>query len=266
MLSTIGINFAGIQYKIEGIDLKEETGQFLDGFMGFSDSDVVYTVKINRNASWQIKDSEFQTLPEWNKDTLKIGLSFCDVEIDFVRRNVFVLTGKYIGLFGLLRFLSAMHLVRNNGFLLHASSLTTVKGVYVFSGVSESGKTTIARMAEENMRVLTDETTAIFKNQSVFEAHATPFAGELGNLGFNSGSKLKALFFIRKDNSFWHRRLEKQEVVKELFRNAIFTALDQKIIETVFNTFISFAENVSCYELGFNRSKDLWRYIDGIAG
>jgi len=266
MLSTIGIHFAGIQYKIEGVDLEEETGQFLDGFMGFSDSGVIYTVKINRDASWQIKDSEFQTLPEWNKNTLKIGLSFCDVEIDFIRRNVFVLTGGYIGLFGLLRFLSAMHLIRNNGFLLHASSLVTVSGAYVFSGVSESGKTTIARMAEENMRVLTDETTAIFKNQSVYEAYATPFAGELGNLGVNSGSKLRALFFIKKDNYFWHRRLGKQEAVAELFRNTIFTALDQKITETVFNTFLSFSNEVSCYELGFSRSKDLWRYIDGITG
>ena len=266
MASTVEIGFAGIRYSIDGVNLEEETGPFLDGFRDAAMPGDTYTVKLDRDPMWEEREPSFQTTPAWNKEALKVKLSFCDAEVDFAKRSARILTGENIGLFGLLRFLSAMHLVRNGGFLLHAASVLGSGGSYVFTGVSGSGKTTISALAKGHLKVLTDETTAICKNGGSFEAHATPFAGDLGNIGVNAGGRIRALFFIEKDGRFRHRRMEGAETVKRLFQNIILTVADRSLTDLLFDSVSLFAKEVPCYELGFRISADIWRYIDGITG
>ena len=264
MASTIEIGFAGIRYSIDGVNLEEETGSFLDGFRDAAMAGDTYNVKLDRDPMWEEREPSFQTTPAWNKEALKIKLSFCDAEVDFVKRRARILTGNNIGLFGLLRFLSATHLIRNGGFLLHAASVLSSDGSYVFTGVSGSGKTTISALAKEPLKILTDETTAICKNSGSFEAHATPFAGDMGNIGVNAGGRVRALFFIEKDTHFRHRRMERAETIQRLFQNIILTVADRSLTDLLFDSVSSFAKAVPCFELGFRISEDIWRYIDGI--
>lgn len=265
MADTLEFEIAGSIYRISCPGLTEEPGPILSGFLGPKRPAVTYEVKIETDSLWKDRDDKFQTSPKWDKDSMTISLPFCDAKIDFKTRKAKARSGQYIGLFSFLRFLSAMHLMRHGGFLLHASSILTHKGAYIFSGVSGSGKTTIANLAQKDMRVMTDETSAVLKSENGYMAYATPFSGDFNKPIANTEGAIRALFFLRQDAVFGHRRLRESEAVRELFRNIIMTVSDQDLTNSLFDTLISFTRSVACYELSFKPTEQIWRYVDGIA-
>lgn len=265
MADTLEFEIAGSTYRIDCPGLTEEPGPILSRFLGPKRQAVTYEVKIETDSLWIDRDDKFQTIPKWDKDSMTISLPFCDAEIDFKTRKAKARSGQYIGLFSFLRFLSAMHLMRHGGFLLHASSVLTHKGAYIFSGVSGSGKTTIANLAQKDMQVMTDETSAVLKSENGYMAYATPFSGDFDKPIEDTKGAIRALFFLRQDLIFGHRRLRENEAVRELLRNIIMTVSDQGLANGLFDTLVSFARSVPCYELSFKPTEEIWRYADGIA-
>jgi len=84
-----------------------------------------------------------------------------------------------------LRIAHTILLARTGGFLLHASSAVRNGKAFLFSGLSEAGKTTIARLAPCDVELLTDEASYISREAGRYVAYGTPFAGELGAPGKN---------------------------------------------------------------------------------
>ena len=58
---------------------------------------------------------------------------------------------------GVLRILHTLLLAREGGFLVHAASAIRDGRAYLFAGVSGAGKTTMARLAPPDVKLLTDE-------------------------------------------------------------------------------------------------------------
>lgn len=166
------------------------------------------------------------------------------------------------GLVNIMRSLCSLMLIRRGGFLLHASSVLERGFSYVFFGPSQSGKTTVARLSQEKI-ILTDETTAIVKNNGSYSAYATPFGGEFGPAEKNAHGPIKALFFLHKDACFKQHRLKKAEAVKELFRHIMIDQDESAVYNRLFNTLAALAKDIPCYELRFKPEPAIWNYICG---
>src|SRR5208282_4782652 len=63
-----------------------------------------------------------------------------------------------------LRIVHTLLLASEGGFLLHASSAIRNRKAFLFSGLSEAGKTTMARLAPADAILLTDEASYVRKS------------------------------------------------------------------------------------------------------
>jgi hypothetical protein len=166
----------------------------------------------------------------------------------------------------LLRLLCSLLLLREGGFMLHASGVAQNHRAWVFCGPSEAGKTTIARLAGERL-VLNDETVAIVKRGRGYVACATPFFGEGGPVmaSVQAQAPLKGMFFLRKAKRFAHQRLTASQAVERAFPQVFLPKRDHTVVAGILKTLADFAERVPCYDLFFQPHPDLWEYLDEIA-
>ncbi|HSB67779.1 MAG TPA: hypothetical protein VLT62_00400 [Candidatus Methylomirabilis sp.] len=165
-----------------------------------------------------------------------------------------------------LRCLCSLLLLRQGGFMLHASGVAWNRHAWVFCGPSEAGKTTIARLAGTR-RVLNDETVAILKRGRGYLACATPFFGEGGPVMATENTQARAhgMLFLHKARQFAHRQLTASEAVGRAFSQVFLPKHDPAVVAGILETLAEFAERVPCYDLFFRPDPTLWEYLDGIA-
>jgi len=165
----------------------------------------------------------------------------------------------------LFRLLCGFLLMREGGFLLHASAVVDHGRAWAFSGPSGSGKTTIAGLAGDR-RVLNDETVAFRPVPGGFTACATPFYGSGGPTmaRANARAPLRALCFLRKADRFAHRRLTPAEVVARAFPEVMLPKRDPRVAERLLASLAALAEATPVYELAFAPRAELWDYLDGL--
>ena len=188
-----------------------------------------------------------------------------DAEIDFSKNIARLSSGDHSNITVMMRFLSSLMLSRTGGFLLHSCAIVKDGFSYVFFGQSGSGKTTIARLSE-NKAVLTDETTALVKNNGSWFAYATPFAGEFGQPGQNAGAKVKALFALNKSLRFSHNIFDQAGAVRQLSCSAFLNNGDYPMIDRALTAIEKLVGDLPCYDLYFKATPQIWRYIYGFAG
>lgn len=166
----------------------------------------------------------------------------------------------------ILRYLSSFVLFQAGGYLLHASAVLNRGRAWVFCGPSNSGKTTIARLAGRR-RVLNDDTVAVTKRSREFRVSATPFFGEGGPemAAKNVGAPIGALFFLTKSDGFAHRPLTSAEAVERAFPEVFLPKRNPRIMEDVLDALIDLTRAVACYELFFAPRAELWEYLRGVA-
>lgn len=166
----------------------------------------------------------------------------------------------------LFRALSSLLLVREAGFLLHAAAVVQGRSAWVFCGPSESGKTTIARLAGDRP-VLNDETVAIVRRARGYAACATPFFGEGGPAmaTANTEAPIRGVCFLRKASRFSHRRLSAGEAAARAWPQVFLPKKDRAVIDEILGSLAGFARRVECFDLFFAPRAELWEYLDGIA-
>ncbi len=160
-----------------------------------------------------------------------------------------------------LRIVHSLMLVKNGGFLLHSASAIRNGRAFLFSGVSEAGKTTISRLAPGDVTLLTDEISYVRKQQNTYMAHGTPFTGELAKLGENVTAPIAALYFLSKGPENRIDPLPASEAARLLLSNQLFFAKDEHLVRQVFDSAFEFVSRVPVFRLTFFPDGRVWELI-----
>jgi hypothetical protein len=160
-----------------------------------------------------------------------------------------------------LRIVHTLLLADEGGFLLHASSAVRNGKAFLFSGVSEAGKTTISRLAPADVALLTDEASYIRKTENGYRAYGTPFAGELGKPGQNISAPIETLYLLDKAEKNCTTPLEPVDAVRRLMRNILFFSHDEELVRRVFDAACAFVAAVPVYQLSFFPDQKVWELI-----
>jgi len=95
----------------------------------------------------------------------------------------------------ILRVTCSLHIIQNNGLLLHASSILRNDSGYVFFGHQNAGKSTIIKLLDGE--VLSDDTTILRPIEKKFFIFSSPFDPKIQNVR-NFKVELKTLFLLGK--------------------------------------------------------------------
>jgi len=160
-----------------------------------------------------------------------------------------------------LRIGHTLKLATEGGFLLHASSGVRNGRAFLFSGVSEAGKTTIARLAPPDVTILTDEASYVRKVDGHYFAFGTPFAGEMGEPGKNISAPVAALYLLKKAQENRIDRMAPAAAVQRPLRNILFLAQQPDLVRQVFEAACAFVAAVPVYQLSFFPDPRVWELI-----
>jgi hypothetical protein len=160
-----------------------------------------------------------------------------------------------------LRIVHTLMLAPEGGFLLHASSAVRNGKAFLFSGVSEAGKTTMARLAPPGVDVLTDEASYVRKVDGRYFAYGTPFAGEMGKPGKNISAPIAALYLLAKGPENRIEKIDSAVAIQRLMRNILFFAHQSDLVRQVFEAACAFVAAVPVYQLTFFPDQRVWELI-----
>ncbi len=176
-------------------------------------------------------------------------------------RGVIRQTANPYSLDSVLRIVHTLLLAREGGFLLHASSAIRNGRAFLFSGVSGAGKTTMARLAPPDARLLTDEISYITRNAKGYQAFGTPFAGDLGRAGENVQAPVEVLYLLAQGPENSIESLGTAEAVRRLLENILFFAKDPELVQQVFQSACEFVARVPVRQLTFVPDARVWELI-----
>lgn len=177
------------------------------------------------------------------------------------RRGVIQQSANPYSIDAVLRIVHSLTLAKDGGFLLHSASAIRNGRAFLFSGVSEAGKTTISRLAPSDVTLLTDEISYIRKQQNTYVAHGTPFTGELAKLGENVAAPIAALYFLAKGRENRIDSLSTSEAARLLLSNLLFFADDEHLVRDVFDSTFEFVSRVPAFRLTFFPDAKVWELI-----
>jgi len=197
-----------------------------------------------QHGEWRLERGDFRA--EWNPETRqgRVRQSVNPYSVDSV-----------------LRIVHTLLLARTGGFLLHASSAVRNGKAFLFSGLSEAGKTTMARLAPPDVALLTDEASYVRKVGASYLAYGTPFAGELGAPGKNISAPIAAVYLLARAAENKIEPVEPSQAVRRLMRNVLFFAQDAKLVRSVFDSVCAFVAAVPIFQLSFFPDQKVWELI-----
>jgi hypothetical protein len=160
-----------------------------------------------------------------------------------------------------LRIVHTLLLAREGGFLLHAASAVRDGEAHIFTGRSGAGKTTLSRLAPNDVTLLTDEVSYVRKSAEGYTAYGTPFAGELAKAGENTSAPLSAVYLLVQGPENRLEPMNEAEAIRTLMRNILFFAQDEATVQSVFKSACEFAAKIPMYKMIFTRSSEAWKLI-----
>ncbi len=160
-----------------------------------------------------------------------------------------------------LRIVHSLIQAQTGGFLLHGAGAIRNGRAFLFSGVSTAGKTTISRLAPDDVTLLTDEISYIRREGNQFVGFGTPFAGELEKAGPNVSAPIAALYLLGKGAENRIEPIEKTDAVKRILRNVLFFAQDATLVGMIVQSVREFVERVPVSKLVFYPDERVWELI-----
>jgi hypothetical protein len=230
-----------------------------------SDNDYIHFLqRVNLQLSINPKEISLVNLGEGK---LLIALPDIFAFFNLHERTLDVLFRKIneIAFDSLLRIVFSMISIKEDGFLLHSAAIKANGSGYVFFGPSQSGKSTIARFAERDFEVLSDELNIIRSIDSEFRVFGTPFIGTNSAEGINDNPCLKGLFLPCKDTTTYLKKMEKAEVLRKLLMNALFFGCQNQLAEKLFNLCNNLVDTIPCFELHFTLTNNFLRLLNDIS-
>jgi hypothetical protein len=183
-------------------------------------------------------------------------------ELNLLRREGWIRqSANPYSLDSVLRITHSLLLATEGGFLLHAASAVRNGRAFLFAGVSGAGKTTLARLAPADAAVLTDEVSYVRRTGTGYEAHGTPFAGELARSGANLSAPLESVFLLEKAHANRIESVSPRAAVSALLRHILFFAEDADLVRCVFDSAVKFVSSVHTARLAFQPDARVWELI-----
>jgi len=147
------------------------------------------------------------------------------------------------------------------GVVLHGAGLARARNGWAFVGRSGAGKTTLARILDRNGggRLLSDDRLIVRKARKGFRMYGTPWPGE-GRYAVNSGTALRALFFLVKSRRNRIVALRRGEAVQRLLPAVSVPWYDTDLASAVLATCEQLVTDLPAYDLHFTpdrRAADL---------
>jgi len=196
------------------------------------------------NGEWRLERGDFRA--SWNPES---------------RQGTIRQSSNPYSFDSVLRIVHTLLLARTGGFLLHASSGVRNGKAFLFSGLSEAGKTTMARLAPPDVALLTDEASYVRKVGDEYLAYGTPFAGELGEPGKNISAPIAALYLLAKSAENRIEPIETSMALRRIMRNILFFAHDKELVQLVFESACAFVTKVPVFQLSFFPDQRVWELI-----
>lgn len=252
MKKNFSLKIAGLNINLKNVFSDELRGRYFSFLSRFHSPAISLNldyVPAKRNLSLRVKKKEGQVFQIERNDFF--------AEIDFASFQGELKVAKNIYSFdSFLRILYSLYLLYNDGFLLHSAGIKKDDRVYLFSGSSLSGKTTVIRhlrprLTNENA-ILSDEIIAIRKEKQnggnyFFFAYPTPFWGEFKsseNIN-NQGTKIDQVFFLGNRD---FAKLSFNKAVERLLENIIFFSKETEQIKKLLKLGVEFLQQVPAYQ------------------
>lgn len=160
-----------------------------------------------------------------------------------------------------LRILHTLLLAERGGFLLHAASAIRKGKAFLFFGPSGAGKTTIARAAPPDAKLLTDEVSYVRQCEREYFAYGTPFTGDLEKSGENVCAPIAALFHLVKAPTNRLIPMKAADALQSVLESVLFFAEDPHLVKLVFQSACDLAGQVPVYRLEFAPGQSVWDLI-----
>ncbi|MDY6932296.1 MAG: hypothetical protein SVJ22_10325 [Halobacteriota archaeon] len=154
-----------------------------------------------------------------------------------------------------------------SNYMIHGCAVSKDGYGYLFSGPSESGKSTIAKLSSDlNLDILNDELVILDRNGSGYSIESSPFRGDFTE-NKSGVVPLRAIFLIRHGKKNLIRKISATEFVTRFVREVIYsdTVLSVNSKDTLSEMMdfsADLAKNVEYYELQFLPDTSFWESID----
>jgi len=182
-------------------------------------------------------------------------------EFDFIKKEARMRCALApAGLNSFLRFIYSVILLKEQGFLVHASGLIKNGVGYIFPGKSGAGKTTITQLSP-NATLLSDDLPLV-KVGAPPSIFGTPFWGGLAVAGEQTSAALGGIYFPVKDKEKYVERLTAKKVLEKLLSNTVFFFKKDEFSKQLFKLCFDLATSVPGYELHFSPDPSFWECID----
>ena len=165
-----------------------------------------------------------------------------------------------IALNSILRFVYSLVLLKESGFLVHASGLIKNGKGYIFPGKSGAGKTTITQLSP-GATLLSDDLPLVKMGHAPL-IFGTPFWGGLAVAGEKTSAPLAGIYFPVKDRKNYTERLRPRQVIEKLLPNVVFFFKNEKFSKQLFDLSFNLATKVPAFELHFLPNPSFWECID----
>ncbi len=186
-------------------------------------------------------------------------------------RNDLFLDTSYLEIMLLRAFYTLSHQNDEKSILVHSCAVIKNDLVYIFTGKSGSGKTTIANLSINKGTILHDEFVVIHKNNNNFLVQGTPFHTKLP-VNTELSAPLRAIFFLKHgkelkiynaNNSQAFIELMRQIVPPESFDlNGLHISCKQ--MNVVMDIYANLVSSVPCYFMEFLPDSSFWHIIERI--
>jgi hypothetical protein len=199
-------------------------------------------------------DFSFKLTPETlRKRTRWVGQGRCEM-------NPFALDS-------LLRVLWSTFLSLEGGALVHSCGLRHGDGALVFPGISEAGKSTLARKMEDPDDVLSDELVALRPgDDGVWRAHGTPFWGDFQRGGISLRSwPLRGVGFLKQGENVGVEPLTSAEATLRLLECFICFQVDAETAQRNLAIAAQLCQETRCFELQSRRDSPVAEIVRRVA-
>jgi energy-coupling factor transporter ATP-binding protein EcfA2 len=151
--------------------------------------------------------------------------------------------------------------------LLHSAGIVHDGMVYLFSGKSGAGKSTVCKLLAQDSSfiILHDDMVAIAQTQEIFRAWSTPLSGEMP-AGDSMGAPLQAVFFLKHDLTNYVTSLSRRKAAGLLALNLVppLVARNDSLVNQPAESIeqlLMLTERIPCYELHFRPERSFWDCI-----